>query len=100
MKENFVLKEGAKAKFDINWVQFLNGDTISSSSWDTDGLTGSNAAFTDTKTSIILEGGSEGDVHTIVNSIVTADTLEEPYTICIKIVKDYCDSNGCCCSDY
>ena len=58
--------------FTLNWAIELNGQTISTSTWATDGLTGTNASNTDTSATIRLAGGSEGAYYEVRNTIVTS----------------------------
>jgi hypothetical protein len=72
--------------FTLNWAQELNGQTISTSTWATDGLTGSNTSNTDTSATIRLAGGTEGAYYEVRNTIITSggQTLAKQMVVAIR----------------
>jgi len=76
----------SKLDYEINWVLWLDGDTISESSWEVpSGLTGSDESNTTNSATIFISGGSVGKTYDVVNSIVTTIGREVDRTIKIKI---------------
>ena len=69
----------------VNWVDWLPTDeTIGSSTWeistiadDADALTVDSNAYTSTVASAIISGGTDGNIYTVSNQIVTADCRRE-----------------------
>lgn len=76
---------GAK---DPGWLQ---GDTISASSWtiagDDSSLTEDSSSFADTIASIVLSGGTAGVTYTLVNTVVTAAGWTVQRTLYIQVVE-------------
>lgn len=58
--------------FDVNWAKELNGETISTSTWELDGLINVTDSNTNDTTTIRVSGGSEGQVHRLQNTITTS----------------------------
>jgi hypothetical protein len=78
--------------YSINWANDLGSDTISTSTWTFDvantdtALVKSNPTKTDTTTTIWLNGGTNGVVYSIRNTIVTAGarTFERTAKITVR----------------
>ncbi len=75
---------GATLDYALNYATWLDTDTISSSSFAVEGISGDTAPLTNagdsnttTATSISLSGGSINNVYTVTNTIVTAGGLTE-----------------------
>lgn len=76
----------AIADYGCLWVDRLDGDTISASSWTVpSGITRVTDSFTDTITTIWLSGGTVGERYEFVNHIVTAGGREWEKTVYIRI---------------
>lgn len=70
---DFVKDPDSTEDYAFNWVMDLDGDTISSSTFELpDGLTEVSTANDDTKTQIFVSGGTECITYRITNRIVTA----------------------------
>ena len=60
----------------IDWADWLDGDTISTSSWTLpDGVTQSAESETSTTATLKVSGGTAGQDYTVANTIVTAGGL-------------------------
>jgi len=71
--------------YSIDWSVWLNGDTISGSSWTVpSGLTEGSDSFTDTTTILWLSGGTAGESYSVVNRIDTASGRRADKTITIQ----------------
>lgn len=74
--------------YQIDWETWLNGDTISTSTWTVQsGIT----KVTDTKgtytTTIWLSGGTIGQRYTVTNHIVSAAGREEDQSLVVYITE-------------
>ncbi len=49
--------------YTINWAPWLNGSTLSTVAWDTDGLTSVSTSNTTSESSIRVSGGTPGKTH-------------------------------------
>ncbi len=68
------------------WSKWLNGDTISTSSWTIDSeLTETDSTHTAGTTTVWLSGGECGKTYKVINHIVTANGREEDRTLFIKV---------------
>jgi hypothetical protein len=56
----------------LNWAVELDGETISTSVWDGDGLTLSGEAISGSGVSVLASGGSNGSIHEVKNTITTS----------------------------
>lgn len=79
--------------YTINWTDWLpNSDTISSSEYtvetltgDTDPLTRAAQSTTGTATTVKLSGGTAGKIYKVYNTIVTAGGLTERRYFRVKV---------------
>lgn len=70
--------------YTVNWETWLDGDTISASSWTVPtGLTEDSDTFGNSTATVWLSGGSVGRRYDIVNHITTAAAREEDQTLTI-----------------
>lgn len=79
--------------YGIDWSQWLDGRTISASSWDVPaGITNVDDANTTTTTSIQLSGGTWGESYVLTNTVTlnTTDVEERSITIKIQQEQKYC----------
>lgn len=76
----------AARDFTVTWAADLDGETIVTSSWTTDGLTNVQDSETATTTTIRLSGGSEGVTYRPVNTITTSggQTLVKGLVIAVR----------------
>lgn len=73
--------------YTFNWVDELEGDTISTSTWFVpSGITRDSDSKTNTATAIWLSGGTDGVNYEITNRIVTAGgrTLDRTATFIVR----------------
>ena len=72
----------ATKDYEVDWSDWLGGDTISASSWTLPaGITQQSAAFTSTTTTIFLSGGTEGNTYQLLNRITTAGGRSDDRTV-------------------
>lgn len=77
----------------ISWSEWLpSGDTISTSSWsieaisgDGDPLTTTSDSKTDTATTVNLSGGSTGNIYKVYNTITTTGGLTDRRYFRVKV---------------
>jgi hypothetical protein len=60
-----------------DWSRWLDGDVITGSAWDLDGLTQVSSSFTSTTTTVQFSGGTSGTHYELKNTITTAGGLTE-----------------------
>lgn len=72
--------------YEFDWSDWLNGDTIASSTWEVpSGITKDSDTSDDTSTTIWLSGGTAGQKYEITNSIVTAAGRENDRTMIVPV---------------
>lgn len=72
--------------FSIDWTAWLNGDTITASTWDVpDGITEDSSSNDTTGTTIWLSGGTAGEIYELTNHVTTADGRENDATIKVMV---------------
>lgn len=73
----------------FNWVGFLDGDTIDSSSFLLpDGMIEDSSSNTTLRTTIWLSGGSAGQLCRVTNRIVTAGGRTKDQTKTVLVVEE------------
>jgi hypothetical protein len=88
MKHNFIKDPDAVLDYQVDWSSWLNGDTISTSSWTVpQGLSKESDSKSTTATTVWLSGGVAGQSYSVVNHIVTAAGREEDRTIKIMCLE-------------
>jgi hypothetical protein len=76
--------DDATLDYVISWATWLDGDTITASTWTVDdGMTEASSGNTDTTTTIWLSGGTLGNSYTIMNHITTTAGRIEDYSFVI-----------------
>ena len=74
--------------YGFDWSDWLNGDVISTSSWQVEtGITLDSYENTSQVTTAWLSGGSLGRRYTVTNHIVTAGGREDDRTIIVKMAS-------------
>jgi len=74
--------------YTLDWSAWLQGDTITSSTWTVPaGLTQESAANTTTTATIWLSGGTAGKDYVVTNSIVTTAGRIEDRSIRIRVIQ-------------
>lgn len=76
----------ARLDYSVNWSSFLNGATITSSTWNSI-LTIEDDTFTDTTTQAFVSGGALGTSYEVKNIINTSDGRVDARTFLVKIEK-------------
>jgi hypothetical protein len=75
--------------YKIDWETWLNGDTITDSSWAADtGITVDSDESTTTQSVVWLSGGTAGTTYTVTNSIVTAAGREKDKSLSIVVREE------------
>lgn len=92
MAQEFEKDPDAVLDYTIDWSDWLDDDTISTSAWATparadedDDITIDDDSNTTTIATVWLSGGTPGLHYKVTNHIVTADGREEDRTITIKV---------------
>jgi hypothetical protein len=81
----FVKDPDAVLDYQINWETWLNGDTISTSTWTVSGVTAGTTSNDTTTATIWLSAGTAGTIATATNSIVTAGGRTDNRTLELHI---------------
>lgn len=89
MPDNVFIKDSAAVlDYQIDWSEWLDGDTISTSEWTVpSGITEDSDANTTTTATVWLSGGTVGQEYRIVNRVVTAGGRTDERYIRIKVVE-------------
>lgn len=84
-----VLKDPAAVlDYGIDWSAWLNGDTISTSTWTVpSGITQASESETTTTATIWLSGGTAGTDYLVTNKIVTHGGRTDERTIKISVTN-------------
>lgn len=70
----------------INWEMWLDGDTISTSTWTAeDGITIDSSSNSTTLTTVWLSGGTANTTYTVTNRIVTAAGRTDERSLYIRV---------------
>jgi hypothetical protein len=84
--QTFAKDKDSLLDYQIDWSRWLDGDTISSSTWTANGdieiVSSSNTA---TATTVWLTGGVVGKNYRLTNHIITAAGRAEDRTITVKV---------------
>lgn len=79
--------------YQITWSEWLpSGDTIASSSWevetisgDTDNITITGNSFTDSVTTVTINGGTSGNIYKLYNTVNTNNSLTDRRYFRVKV---------------
>lgn len=72
--------------YGLDWTAWLDGDTISTSTWTVpEGITKDSDTKDTTTTTIWLSGGTDGSSYELTNHIVTAAGREDDRSITITM---------------
>lgn len=86
MTQGFIKDPDAVLDYTINWSDWLDGDTISTSDWTVPtGITKTTDSETSTTTTVWLSGGTVGTTYNMINRIVTDGGRTEDRTIAIMV---------------
>ena len=84
----FIKDPDSVLDYTVNWETWLDGDTISASSWTIPvGLTEDSDTFGDSTATVWLSSGSVGVYYDIINHITTAAGREEDQTLIIRCME-------------
>lgn len=91
----YVIDKDPESRLDyqLTWGDWLpSGDTITASTWtaetisgDTDNLNVTSDEFTDTTTTVTVNGGTEGNIYRLYNQITTNGGLIERRFFRVKV---------------
>ena len=84
---DFTKDSAAVLDYSVNWSAWLNGDTISESTWLAPGLTIDSESETTTATTVWLSGGRAGTTYKITNNIVTDGGRTDERSLTIDVVN-------------
>lgn len=89
MVEKEIIKDpNSELDYGFSWLEWLNGDTISASTWIVPtGLTKITENFSTTIALVWLGGGTVGETYIVTNRITTAGGRTEDRSILV-IVKE------------
>jgi len=86
MSKTFTKDPDAVLDYSIDWEDWLDGDTISTSSWTLQsGIVKESDSKTTTVTTIWISGGTVGKVYAVTNRIVTAASRTEDRTFYLDV---------------
>lgn len=86
MPQTFIKDPSAVLDYSIDWSDWLEGDTISTSTWTVpSGLSNTSESKTNTKTTVWLSGGAVAQFYTVTNRVVTAGGRTDERSIVIVI---------------
>lgn len=86
MPSHFVKDPDAVLDYQIDWEDWLDSDTISTSEWTVEsGITRDSDANTATTTTIWLSGGTAGETYSLTNRIVTTGGRTEDRTMTVYV---------------
>ena len=83
----------AQLSYQLIWSQWLpSGDTITASSWSAESITGdadplqvTGNSFTDTATTVTVNGGTTGNIYKVYNTITTDQSNTDRRYFRIKV---------------
>lgn len=86
MPQTFIKDPAAVLDYTIDWTDWLEADTISSSSWTVPtGLTKASEGSTTKKATVWLSGGTQARFYTVTNRVVTAGGRTDERSIVIVV---------------
>lgn len=86
MPQIFVKDPDAILDYKIDWSGWLNGDTISASSWTAEaGITIDSDSNDTTSATVWLSGGTAGEIYEVTNHIVTTLGREDDRTLTMQM---------------
>lgn len=86
MPSTFTKDPQSVLDYQIDWSAWLDGDTISTSTWTVpSGITKDSDSASTTGVTIWLSGGTDGTDYELTNHIITAAGREDDRTITIQV---------------
>ena len=84
--KSFLKDPAAVLDYQLNWSAWLDGDTISTSTWSAEtGITVDSESETTSAATVWLSSGSPGEDYEVTNQIVTDGGRTDERTITIKV---------------
>jgi hypothetical protein len=86
--KGFVKDPGAILDYSIDWGPWLDGDTISTSSWIVESpliVPSGSESFTSTVTTLFLSGGDAGSNYVVTNQVTTVGNRTDERSIEIRV---------------
>ena len=86
--KGFVKDPNAILDYSLDWAPWLDGDTLTSSTWVVDSplsVVSGSEVFDNTTTSLFISGGVQGTSYTITNSITTAGGRTDDRSLELRI---------------
>jgi hypothetical protein len=84
--KGFVKDPQATLDYSLDWEPWLDGDTISNSTWALESpLAGSNDAFDSTTTRIFISGGDVNTDYVVTNTITTVGGLTDERSFEVRV---------------
>ena len=88
MSTNFKKDPDAILDYINDWSDWLDGDTISTSTWTAEeGITVVSSTESNTTSTVWLSGGSVGTMYLVTNRIVTTAGRTDDRSIHIRIIQ-------------
>lgn len=85
---HFQKRDTAVLDYQVDWSDWLIGDTISASSWTVaSGLTKDSDVHTSTSATVWLSGGTVGQTYEVVNTITTAAGRTDYRTLLVEVIE-------------
>lgn len=82
----YIHDPNAVLDYQNDWAAWLDGDTITTSTWSVPaGITKDSDSHTTTTTTVWLSGGTAGSEYHCINHVVTAAGREDDRTITIRV---------------
>lgn len=73
--------------YDMSWAEELDGETISTSNWDGDGLTVASNSISGAKVIVTLSGGTKGRQYNCKNTITTSGGQTLVKRLVVKVLE-------------
>ena len=84
--KSFLKDPAAVLDYQLNWSAWLDGDTISTSTWSAEtGITVDSESETTSAATVWLSSGSPGEDYEVTNQIVTDGGRTDERSITIKV---------------
>lgn len=86
MSKYFIKRPGAELDYTVDWSRWLDGDTITASTWELDdGIENDGDTRTLTSATVWLSGGTDDANYSVTNRIVTAAGRKDARSFTIKV---------------
>lgn len=86
--QRFLKDPDAELDYRLDWSAWLDGDTISTSTWSADtGITVTTSTSTTATATVWLAGGTLGQAYTVTNRVVTAGGRTDERSFLVVITE-------------